>query len=725
MALQAGLILEDFSVYDVGAASQALLTSGVYVELVGQAGISPVVGTAPWDTDSAPALKVTPAGSTLVTKGARRPLDASYSDLMVRCRWGADALPPANAILGVLRLMDNAAVDVLSVVVNSTGSLSVLNGAGTVIGSTPGPVVTAGTYFYFEMWFRRDAADGKVTIRINDADGTSTPALQLSGLALGASNFAQYMCPMRRPSTSGVGEIYVKDFYLVPPTAPGTPNFLGDLEVTRLDVISDTDIQGWTPMPREMIGPGLLDTRATTSAAVVAGQSTDFDLGSGDFCLEMVVKFNVLPTGSAYAHIFGKWQVTSNQRSYQLIKCGPALNSGALIFRISTDGQAGTVTNIISWPWTPDTNTNYWLTIERVLGETTLYINGIAQGFAAVDANTYFAANAPFGICGEPQNVGGIVPVTGVNGFSDEIRVTVGAYRYDMDYTPLTVPFPRTLGGDPLLALVALLAGWDSSIADESLHGRTLAVRNGAVQETPDDAGGAFEDINNFPPRDDTFIQAEYRRASDELAFTANPAAAATITVGGKTYTIVVALTATPNQVLQGVDAETTINNLIAAINGGAGSGTVYSSTTLANANVYAEKFPGALLRASAIIAGVGGNAITATTSGVSGGWDTPTFTGGVDIPGPSEFYLGRLPFDATVVHAAQMVMRAYKTEAGATTIVPSFVAPLGAAQAGIGHNVTTSPTYYTDGFNRDPDTAGALTPATFVNARMRFNRTA
>lgn len=61
------------------------------------------------------------------------------------------------------------------------------------------------------------------------------------------------------------------------------------------------------------------------------------------------------------------------------------------------------------------------------------------------------------------------------------------------------------------------------------------------------------------------------------------PTAGQTVTVGGKTYTWRASVAATANEVLIGANVSACINNLVAAINLAAGSGTLYGSSTTAN----------------------------------------------------------------------------------------------------------------------------------------------
>ncbi len=131
-------------------------------------------------------------------------------------------------------------------------------------------------------------------------------------------------------------------------------------------------------------------------------------------------------------------------------------------------------------------------------------------------------------------------------------------------------------------------------------------------------------------------------QASAQLAFNALPAANDAVTIGGNTYTFVTSLTqATPNQVLidtTGATAEeklaNTIANFVAAVNGAAGSGTVYSNSTTANADATASA-AGTLVTfqatsaGNAVIAGGGTIASSVGTGTAENFLNGATFAGG------------------------------------------------------------------------------------------------
>ena len=119
--------------------------------------------------------------------------------------------------------------------------------------------------------------------------------------------------------------------------------------------------------------------------------------------------------------------------------------------------------------------------------------------------------------------------------------------------------------------------------------------------------------------------------ATGTLTETANAAANDTITVGGTTYTFVASLTgvtAADQVLIDPTTAANTLANLAAAINGGTGSGTTYSSATTANTSVTATA-GSTTLTLAAIQAGSAGDTIATTTSW--GTFGAGTLTNGTD----------------------------------------------------------------------------------------------
>lgn len=105
-----------------------------------------------------------------------------------------------------------------------------------------------------------------------------------------------------------------------------------------------------------------------------------------------------------------------------------------------------------------------------------------------------------------------------------------------------------------------------------------------------------------------------------------------TVTIGAQTYTFKTALTApaVPNEVKVGASDSISLDNLIAAINAAAGSGSTYGTGTVANADVTAAAGAGDTMDIAAKLSGAAGNGIALSATLTSGSWNRTTTEGGV-----------------------------------------------------------------------------------------------
>jgi hypothetical protein len=112
----------------------------------------------------------------------------------------------------------------------------------------------------------------------------------------------------------------------------------------------------------------------------------------------------------------------------------------------------------------------------------------------------------------------------------------------------------------------------------------------------------------------------------------ANVPATNWVTIGTNTYTFFKKITnSTPRQVAIAGTFDSTMNNLIAAINHGAGSGTSYSSSTTTNPQVTAGSLVNHAFTVTAKTAGLSGDSIGVATSSRSYlNWNGATLSGGV-----------------------------------------------------------------------------------------------
>ena len=142
------------------------------------------------------------------------------------------------------------------------------------------------------------------------------------------------------------------------------------------------------------------------------------------------------------------------------------------------------------------------------------------------------------------------------------------------------------------------------------------------------------------------------------------------VTIGLKQYTFTAAINrhSPANQILVDTTFDGSMSNLIAAINGGAGSGTKYSSATTANTQATAGLLTSHAFTVTAITAGSAGNSIVTTTTSTNLTWNGyTTLTGGVDaVPGATNVVM-------TSGYCGAFINHGLVSDFGATIYVTNF----------------------------------------------------
>lgn len=718
--------MDGFDHYGSGAVGLSNMLSGLWASVPNSTFAT--IGAPSWLARTGPYA----IANSTDNNGFRRVLPGAVSALMATFGFATTRLPNLNNLSYPIQFRSGANALLFQLAVQSTGVIEFQAADGTVLAATQAPVVVAETWHLFEM--KIDIGAGTFELHVDDASGSGVAVIDASGLSLGATNIAQIAVLIG--SGGGFnrddGSPWMDDLYIRTTTGSHNNDFSGDVRVAALYPNADAAAQGWTAQARRKYGNGILDLFTSVDACISCPNAASTDLGAGDWTIEGWHRFGALPTGSNRSQLFGKWDETNNRRSFQLYLGGPLLENGNLVFRTSTDGTAGTVTESISYPWTPATDTWYHIAVVRASNELLLFVNGQQLGLPIADATTYYAGVEPLGIGGQVEFTASVITGTTLDGWMDELRMTVGFARYTSNFTP-TGPFPRGSGSDPEWADVVLLCGFDSGLNDESSYARTVTSRNGAAAITPDDGLANYQSIYQHLPQDDTFIEASLVAASSILTLGGQPTANDTVTVGHYTnsgshlavYKFVAAVS-TAFDVKIGATVAATLFNLLSAINHIAGSGTLYGTGTFVNDDVTAFGLPGAQMSVVANIAGTGGNSIPSTdTLTLTGGWTGTTLAGGSNIPGYSEFYFDRPPPNTTIIFGVEVVTRGFKTDAGTGSEQSSLIGPLGGNTDGANNAMTVNPTYRFDIFETDPDTGSSITPSTIVGGRVRVNRTA
>lgn len=630
-------------------------------------------------------------------------------------------LPNLNDRGWLMDLRDGSNASIAKMKVTTDGNLTIHNSAGTQIAATAAPVITAGAAIKIQAQFTFHATLGEVEVRIN---GVAAPVINATGLVMDGSCTQIFFG--NNDTSVGPNLLWYQQFMAVY-SLTGTynddfPNITG---VATVYPAADTVDAGFTPRPRQIIDAGVLIVPGSASVLDCAA-SADYDLGSADFTLECFYRPVEPVTGSNFGTLLGKWSASTSKRSYRLVQYGPDTNGGQLRFEITTDGTLATLQTILAVTYPFQVGVIYDIAVVRESGQTRLYIDGRQVGLDQPDAFTYYASTtlAKFTVGGEMSGVGSsVLSNSSVNAIFDEVRITPGVARYDSNYTPTTIPYPRSAPSDPDFADVVLLAGFDEGITDESDAAHTLTARGSTARLVPDDGAAAYQTVNPTAPLDDRYLEAALVSATGILTLTANPANGNQVVLGSQTYTYNTVLGGA-DSVLIGADEEESIANLVAAINGDAGEGTLYGTGTTPNADATAEAAPTSVqLTATAITPGTAGNSIISTETITGGSWTGATLAGGAEIPAPSRFTLSRLDPTVTGVRWIEMRNRSYVV-GGDGSLQLSFQVD-GDDAPGADNALTSNPTYRFDVIEEDPHTAAALTPTSIVNGSVVLERTA
>lgn len=675
---------------------------------------------------------------------------AIQHERLIHFAFSIDALPTVDIAHGQLcTFLDSNGVIRGGLNITPTGRLQIFDGdpltipangtdytaLPTAVLTSASPVIEAETWYYLSLKIVTNDIDANADITAYLGD-TSAANLVLSGTGIaltdtGSNKIAALgVLPISAGiALSGSGGFTnvdtttraVRDFVLCDNTGSYNNTLLGQCFVSAQELRDEDSGGGWTAYPRQKIETGVLD-HASATTGLRFSDSASLEIGAADFTWEAFVRFDDVPSGASptqAALLMSKWRAAAGARGYQFYYDG---TDQTLVFQCSTTGA--NVVEVKRVPWVPLTDRYYHVAVVRSSGQLLFFIDGVQLGVPVTDSNTYYDSTAYYGIGVAFDAAGAPDPLDQFHGWLDEVRFTIGTARYTSDFPVPTAAFGRDVAGDAAFANVVLLLGFEGTIADESSYARpvTLNSSDPVAAIIPGDGDKSYRVLNQRPAWDDTYIEAALLPAEGLLTFDALPSAAETVTLGTQTYTWVSALSAA-DDILIGATIADTIANFIAAVNGGAGEGTVYGTGTSANTDLYALEFLSPQVTVRALTAGAAGNSIVTTETMADGYFAAATLTGGQDIPDDSQFALERLPKEATGVLGIQVTARTYKTDAGSATIEFDLIGPQTNVAAGTPATPDLSPAWTRQVFEEDPDTAAAPTVSTINTGRIRVKR--
>lgn len=167
---------------------------------------------------------------------------------------------------------------------------------------------------------------------------------------------------------------------------------------------------------------------STTSGALSIPDAAPLTLGGSSFTIEFWVRFNTLTSNMA---LMSHAATSSSDASWSLAW----FTGGSITFRHFANGTTGT-SRTASWTPTPQT----WHHFAACRDSTTflMFVDGV-QVYANASFGTaaFFDSSAPL-VVGARYTAREIP----LDGFMDDVRITVGSARYVAPFTPPTQPFP-------------------------------------------------------------------------------------------------------------------------------------------------------------------------------------------------------------------------------------------------------------------------------------------
>lgn len=161
---------------------------------------------------------------------------------------------------------------------------------------------------------------------------------------------------------------------------------------------------------------------------ITSPDTADISMSTENFTVEGWVRFNGDP-GTSLQTFVSHWTATGSQRGWAI-----GLNNNTLRLLYSTNGSNAV---IISAPWNPAGGVWYHFAVVRYNGTAYFFADGTLLGTATMTAKI-FDSNTPLQIGTQSLGADGTV-----NGWLDDVRITVGHARYLSSFIPPTAALPN------------------------------------------------------------------------------------------------------------------------------------------------------------------------------------------------------------------------------------------------------------------------------------------
>ena len=154
-----------------------------------------------------------------------------------------------------------------------------------------------------------------------------------------------------------------------------------------------------------------------------------YSFGTGDFTVEGWVYFNVIPSSGNIAPFCQSDVIGTSTND----KWWFGHFNGNLTFATHSAGGPNATT-----PWTPSTNTWYYVAATRSSGTMKLFINGVSGTVTNGGTGTFNGKS----LSSNGVTIGAISTPYYLNGYMQDVRLTKGVARYTATFAAPTEPFP-------------------------------------------------------------------------------------------------------------------------------------------------------------------------------------------------------------------------------------------------------------------------------------------
>ena len=225
--------IDNFSVYGTGNASRTYMTDGVFAQINQGVSGQNLVTASP--DGNGFALQVNRGGNS---DGLVRYVCQTPSDVFgMACRLYLPSIPADTSQQPVFSRVQNASNTPIAYChIGTVGNIVVRNAAGTIIGDTIAPVISANAFYHIEVKY--DITNNEIEVRVE-----GVTKLALTGLSLGGADVAQ--CSYYQGNSSSP-LMYLKDIIYWNGEGTRNTDFVGTCVIYSLVEESDVNTN-WTP----------------------------------------------------------------------------------------------------------------------------------------------------------------------------------------------------------------------------------------------------------------------------------------------------------------------------------------------------------------------------------------------------------------------------------------------------------------------------------------------